>query len=108
MVFSPSGGAASGPSAEEVLDAQLEAKLARARTAVHPPTNGSRRLAWRAIVHTRDRNTVITEWHLAGCSAPGSAAMHCPEGRRLLLDAGEPAGHCLVDGRCGLCGTGSN
>jgi hypothetical protein len=106
MVFAPRGGPPFKPSADEVLEAELAAKLARERAPIHPPAAGARRLAWRAVVHTRDRENARTEWHLAACSSPASPLAHCPEGRRLLTSDGDPAGHCLVDAACGLCGAG--
>ncbi len=106
MVFTPGGGGQpEPPSRDEVLDAQLAAKAVRQRNIVHPAAGANRRVEWRAIVRTLDRNTVFTEWHLAACSEPSNADGHCPEGRRLIATEGEPAGHCLVEGRCLLCDT---
>ena len=69
----------------------------------------ARRVYWRAIVRTggqvaasRERDRV--EWHLAACPAPQAAGSHCTEGRHLIETIGHPDGHCVVDGKCGLCG----
>jgi hypothetical protein len=103
-MFAPRGGGPNRPSSEEIQDAQLTARLARERTAVRAPATGGRRPAWRAVVRISDRDNVRTEWHLAACSDPDSPTAHCSDGQRLLQTMGEPAGHCLVDGCCGLCG----
>jgi hypothetical protein len=105
MVFAPNRRSAVEPSADAVLDAQLTAKAARGRSAVHPP-GVSRRVAWRAVVHPRDRDGILTEWHLAGCAGPHAAHSHCAEGQRLIQSVGQPEGHCLIEGRCALCHTG--
>ena len=103
MVFTPIRGAPFDPDdAKRVLDAQLAAKAVRAKSTVHPSSAG-RRLAWRAVVRMRDRNTVSTEWHLAACSASADADAHCPEGRGLISTTGDPEGHCLIGGQCPRC-----
>src|SRR6266581_9633217 len=68
-----------------------------------------KRTYWRAVVRTggqvsasRERDRV--EWHLAACAAPGAEGAHCTEGRHLLETIGHPDGHCILDGKCGLCG----
>ena len=104
MVFTPNGGGPlEPPSQDEVLDAQLTAKAARGRSVVHPSAPTDRRIVWRAVVRSPDRNTVFTEWHLAACTEPSNADAHCPEGRRLIATTGEPAGHCVVSGQCLIC-----
>ena len=67
------------------------------------------RVYWRAVVRTggqvgatRERDRV--EWHLAACTAPQDSASHCTEGRHLIETIGHPDGHCLIEGKCGLCG----
>src|SRR5581483_11932580 len=67
------------------------------------------RVYWRAVVRTggqvgatRERDRV--EWHLAACAAPQDPASHCTEGRHLIETIGHPDGHCLIEGKCGLCG----
>ena len=62
-----------------------------------------KRLLWRAVIHSVDRETVQTTWHLAACQAPFQPAAHCPDGQRLLETIGDPDGHCLIDGQCGRC-----
>jgi hypothetical protein len=68
-----------------------------------------KRTYWRAIVRTggqvhasRERDRV--EWHLASCATPNSEGGHCTEGRHLIETIGHPDGHCIQDGKCGLCG----
>jgi hypothetical protein len=68
-----------------------------------------KRVYWRAVVRTggqvaasRERDRV--EWHLSACTAPQSESGHCTEGRHLIETIGHPDGHCLVDGKCALCG----
>ena len=67
------------------------------------------RVYWRAVVRTggqvgasRERDRV--EWHLVSCSSPQEMASHCTEGRHLMETIGHPDGHCIIEGRCGLCG----
>lgn len=104
MVFTPSsGGPFQPPSADEVLDAQLTAKARRGRSILHPTPTTERRLAWRAVVRARQREAIMTEWHLVGCSDPTLGDAHCPEGRRLIETIGQPEGHCLVKDRCPVC-----
>ena len=73
---------------------------------VAPPSNspdGGRRLPWRAVVHMRDRDTLVTTWHMAGCASPADPAVHCPEGQQLIQKVADPDGHCLIDGVCARC-----
>ena len=73
---------------------------------VAPPNNppdGATRLQWRAVVRMRDRESLITTWHMAGCAAASNPAAHCPEGQRLIEKLGDPDGHCLIDGKCSRC-----
>ena len=74
-----------------------------------PATSVAKRVLWRAVVRTggqvsasRERDRV--EWHLASCGAPHSEGSHCLQGRHLIEAIGQPDGHCIVDGVCGLCG----
>ena len=67
------------------------------------------RVFWRAVVRTggqlgasRERDRV--GWHLAACTAFEDEASHCTEGRHLMETIGHPDGHCIIDGKCGLCG----
>ena len=67
------------------------------------------RVFWRAVVRTggqisasRERDRV--EWHLAACEVPNGPGKHCSEGQHLIETIGHPDGHCIIDGRCGLCG----
>jgi hypothetical protein len=69
----------------------------------------AQRTLWRAVVRTggqvgasRERDRV--EWHLASCIAPQAEGSHCTEGRHLIETIGHPDGHCIVNGKCGLCG----
>jgi hypothetical protein len=67
------------------------------------------RMYWRAVVRTgsqfaASRQGDRLEWHLAKCAAHESEGAHCSEGHSELARVGQPNGHCLVDGRCGLCG----
>jgi hypothetical protein len=80
-------------------------KQAKAET----PAPVAQRTFWRAVVRTggqvaasRERDRV--EWHLAACAAPQSEGAHCTEGRHLIETIGHPDGHCIVAGKCGLCG----
>ena len=62
----------------------------------------TQRQLWRVIVRTgsmygASREGDRTEWHLVDCQGN-----HCSQGEELLAVRGEPAGHCLIDGRCGL------
>lgn len=66
------------------------------------------RVFWRAVVRTggqisasRERDRV--EWHLAACAVPSGEGKHCTEGQHLIETIGHPDGHCIIDGRCGLC-----
>lgn len=73
------------------------------------PPAAAPRLYWRAVVRTGGlfgaaREHDRTEWHLAGCPAPNEPGQHCSEGLRRILERGQPDGHCVVDGVCGLCG----
>ena len=72
-------------------------------------TRPHERVFWRAVVRTgstfgasRERDRV--EWHLTLCAVPHAEGSHCTEGEHLLETAGQPDGHCMVDGRCGRCG----
>src|SRR5260370_24165773 len=74
-----------------------------------PAAPGRKRILWRAVVRTggqvsasRERDRV--EWHLSVCTAPNDETKHCTEGRHLIETIGHPAGHCIIDGVCGLCG----
>jgi hypothetical protein len=97
MVFAPGGGTPFEPPP----DPEVKPRRGGVVRATEP---GQRRLAWRAIVHAGDRDSVQhTEWHLAACSNTRDEAAHCPEGQQLMHGIGEPEGHCLVDGRCGRC-----
>jgi hypothetical protein len=93
------------PTRDIPLEVHAPAVAPRHPEHVAPPTPGrARRLMWRAVVHVRDRDTVQTTWHLAGCNAPlEEAAAHCPAGQLLLERVGDPDGHCLIDGTCGRC-----
>ena len=97
MVFAPTRDLS--PKAHEPATAP------RRRDHVSPPTvaDGGRRLAWRAVVHMQDGQTVKTSWHLVGCTAPQEHAAHCPVGQHLLETTGEPDGHCLIEGSCARC-----
>lgn len=70
---------------------------------VHPADEVRSSLEWRAIVHARDRDFVVTEWHLVNCAAPGDRDAHCPVGQELFDQFENPDGHCLVLGRCVRC-----
>jgi len=74
-----------------------------------PAAPAKERVFWRAVVRTggqvsagRERDRV--EWHLAGCTAPLEAGNHCTDGRHLIETIGHPDGHCIIEGKCGLCG----
>ena len=104
MGFTPARTTSFDPSdAQRILDAQLSAKANRGRSIVHPNANAPRRLAWRAVVRSRDHDSLLTEWHLVGCADWTAVNAHCPEGRRLIQTIGQPEGHCMVEGRCLLC-----
>ena len=79
---------------------------AGAQTAATPMVG---RTFWRAVVRTggqiaaaRERDRV--EWHLAACQVPHSEGAHCTEGQHLIETIGHPDGHCIIEGKCGLCG----
>jgi hypothetical protein len=73
------------------------------------PELASDRQYWRAIVRTggtfgASREGDRLEWHLAACEAPHAEGQHCTEGLHNIEVRGQPDGHCLVNGTCGLCG----
>ena len=98
MVLTPTG-----RSPESLVQPVPAAVPQRGRRVVRPVATPDTTLAWRAVVHVSDPDTVRTAWHLAACQGTGEPAAHCPEGQRLIEAAGEPDGHCLVDGRCPRC-----
>ena len=66
------------------------------------------RLRWRVVVRTEgkldpSRPSRPLAWHLVTCRELELADSHCEEGRRLLATAGDPEGHCLLDGICPRC-----
>src|ERR1051326_7899342 len=65
------------------------------------PEEQPRKLAWRAVVHASDKESIRTSWHLTMCSAPQDPQAHCRLGQELMATQQDPDGHCLVDGRCG-------
>jgi hypothetical protein len=70
--------------------------------------SGAARLRWRVVVSTKgldpSRPSRPLAWHLSTCSDSIGFDAHCTEGRRLLtVGAGDPEGHCLLDGACPRC-----
>lgn len=77
-----------------------------ANEAIQP---ASERLYWRAVVRTgtmfaASREGDRVEWHLADCAEPHGTGAHCSQGLYSLEVAGQPEGHCVVNGACGRCG----
>jgi hypothetical protein len=72
---------------------------------VAPPEHpdASARLPWRAIVHPAGDQSIRTTWHMAGCGDPSAPAAHCETGQSLMTSAGDPDGHCLINGNCLRC-----
>ena len=94
------------PTRDIPIEAHEPAAAPKRVDRVGPPTNspdGDKRLPWRAVVHMRDRDTLTTTWHMAGCADPLAAAAHCPEGQKLLEKLADPDGHCLIEGICPRC-----
>jgi hypothetical protein len=66
------------------------------------------RLQWRVLVRTAGRadssgTAAPLAWHLVPCTDPLLATAHCAEGQRLLSQASDPDGHCLIEGECPRC-----
>jgi len=76
---------------------------ARPEVNLDPPKAGRSKLAWRAIVHAPNRESVQIQWHLVTCAAPADRSAHCSVGQELIANFGDPDGHCLVGGYCARC-----
>lgn len=68
---------------------------------VHSASHVRRR--WRVVVGTRSLDPSSPSrplaWHLADCQDDA----HCGQGASLIATAGDPDGHCLIDGHCARC-----
>jgi hypothetical protein len=98
MVFTPIG-----RSPDRASEPVHETAPQRGHRVVHPVATPDTNLAWRAVVHMVDRDAARTAWHVRECQSPTDPRTHCAEGQHLLETAGDPDGHCLVNGRCARC-----